>query len=56
MIELNKRKDDTIGEQKDNIERLYEKIKDYLLTQDQLYKDYVRLERSFKRKEETLKK
>jgi|694.fasta_scaffold28979_2 hypothetical protein len=31
MIELNKRKDETLESQKDQIEKLYGKIKDYLL-------------------------
>lgn len=34
---------------------LYKRIRTYLLTQDQLYKDCVRLERNFQKKEESLK-
>jgi hypothetical protein len=47
MIELNKRKDETLEIQKDQIEKLYAKIKDYLLIQDQLYKDFTSVERNF---------
>ena len=33
--------------QKQEVEDLYKRIRNYLLTQDQLYKDYVRVERNY---------
>ena len=44
-----------IGRQKKEIEALYKRIRGYLLTQDQLYKDAVRVERAYIKKEESLK-
>lgn len=55
MIEVNKRKDELISSQKDQIDRLYAKVKDHLLVQDQLYKDYVTVERNSEHKQVQLK-
>lgn len=54
-IEINRRKDEQVANQQSEIKMLYEKIRRYLLTQDQLYKDYVRLERGAKKTQEQLK-
>ena len=36
------------------IEHLYEKIRDYLLVQDQLYKDYVKMEKTYEQRNKEL--
>lgn len=33
--------------QKQEVEDLHKRLRNYLLTQDQLYKDYVRVERNY---------
>lgn len=42
FIELIKRKDDELTSKNNEVEHLYKKVRDYLLVQDQLYKDFVR--------------
>ena len=54
-FELNYRQNEQINYQKKDIEELYKKIRGYLLTQDQLYKDCLRVERHYEKKEKTLK-
>ena len=54
-FELNYRQHEQIGTQKRDIEELYKKIRGYLLTQDQLYKDCIRVERHYQKKEQLLK-
>lgn len=51
-LEIIKRKDESLNSQNMEIESLYNRIRSYLLTQDQLYKDYIRIERHLKRTEE----
>ena len=41
-----------IGSQKEEIDQLYSKIRDYVWVQDQLYKDYVKVEKHYKKKKE----
>jgi len=40
--------------QANEIESLYKRVRGYVLTQDQLYKDLVRMERAFAKKEQSL--
>ena len=54
-FELNYRQNEQIANQKRDIEDLYKKIRGYLLTQDQLYKDCLRVERHYEKKEKMLK-
>lgn len=54
VFEINHRQNEQISNQKKEIETLYKRIRTYLLTQDQLYKDCVRLERNFLKKEKRL--
>ena len=42
LIELVKRKDDDLGVKNQEVEHLYKRVRDYLLVQDQLYKDFVK--------------
>ena len=56
VFEINHRQNEQIGHQKREIEALYKRIRGYLLTQDQLYKDCVRVERNYAKKEEGLRK
>ena len=42
---MNKRKDEELATKNLEIESLYKRIRDYLLVQDELYKDYVRNDR-----------
>ena len=56
VLEINNRQNEQIGHQKREIEALYKRIRGYLLTQDQLYKDCVRVERNYTKKEEGLRK
>jgi septal ring factor EnvC (AmiA/AmiB activator) len=37
------------------IDGLYKRVRSYILTQDQLYKDFVRMERAFKKREDDLR-
>jgi septal ring factor EnvC (AmiA/AmiB activator) len=37
------------------IDGLYKRVRSYILTQDQLYKDFVRMERTFKKREDDLR-
>lgn len=37
------------------IDGLYKRVRNYILTQDQLYKDFVKMERIFKKREEDLR-
>ena len=46
VFEINHRLTDQVSNQKKEIETLYKRIRGYLLTQDQLYKDCVRVERN----------
>ena len=55
MMEQLRRKDQTVAAQKNEIEKLYIRVKEHVLIQDQLYKDYITLERNFDRKEKHLK-
>jgi hypothetical protein len=55
VIELNKKKDDDVTNKQNQINALNKKLRQYLLTQDQLYKDLIRVENSHKKKEEELK-
>ena len=54
FIELIKRKDEEIITKNNEIEHLYGKIRDYLLVQDQLYKDFVKQEKDFTSKSKEL--
>ena len=45
FIEVLRRKDDELSSKNNEIDYLYRKVRDYLLVQDQLYKDSVRQER-----------
>jgi hypothetical protein len=54
-FELIKRKDDNLKNQQIEIESLYKRVRSYVLTQDQLYKDFVKMERAFQKKEQDLK-
>lgn len=44
VLEINKRKEDELQTKNTEIEGLYKRLRDYLIIQDQLYKDYVRAE------------
>ena len=48
-----RRKDEELGSKQAEIDTLYRKTRDYLLVQDMLYKDFVRMEKdyNFKREE-----
>lgn len=52
-MELNKRKDEELTSKNTEIDQLYKRIREYLMVQDQLYKDFVKSEKlSAKSKEE----
>jgi len=53
-LELLKRKDDNMVQYQNNIENVTTRIRDYLLVQDQFYKDYVKMEKDFNKKKEEL--
>lgn len=42
-----KRKDEELSSKNIEIDSLYKRVRDYLLIQDQLYKDYVHAEKDF---------
>jgi len=44
---LIKRKDEELSSKNIEIDSLYKRVRDYLLIQDQLYKDYVHAEKDF---------
>jgi hypothetical protein len=46
-LELIKRKDENLFSQQNEIDGLYKRVRNYLLTQDQLYKGYVKMEKEF---------
>ena len=48
-MELVKRKDEELTGKNQEIDQLYKRIRDYLLVQDQLYKDCVRTEKGNER-------
>ena len=50
-----KRKDENLKTQQIEIDSLYNRVRDYILTQDQLYKDFIKMERAFTKKEAELK-
>lgn len=50
-----KRKDENLKFQQIEIDSLYKRVRSYVLTQDQLYKDFVRMERAFTKKEQLAK-
>lgn len=54
FMELLRRKDEDLTNKNNEIEHLYKKIRDYLLVQDQLYKDFVKQEKDYNSKKETL--
>ena len=54
-FELINRKDETLKQQKREIDTLYNRIKRYLLVQDHLYKDHVKMEREHEKAVEELK-
>lgn len=54
-FEVIKRKDETCKFQQIEIDSLYKRVRSYVLTQDQLYKDYVKMERGFQKKEQGMK-
>ena len=45
-MELVKRKDEELSTKNQEIEQLYKRIRDYLMVQDQLYKDFVKAEKT----------
>jgi len=54
FLELLRRKDDELGAKNTEIDYLYRKVRDYLLVQDQLYKDFVRQEKEHSAKKSQL--
>ncbi len=46
-LELVKRKDDKSQHYEQEVDMLYRRVRDYLLVQDQLYKDFVAAEKDF---------
>jgi hypothetical protein len=54
FIELIKRKDEDLTNKNNEIEYIYKKVRDYLLVQDQLYKDFVKQERDYSTKKTEL--
>lgn len=53
-FEINHKLTIQMKDQQREIDSLYKRTRGYLLTQDQLYKDFVRVERHFKQKEEKI--
>lgn len=53
-FELLKRKDASLGSQKKEIDNLHARLKKYLLMQDHLYKDFVRMEDEHAKQTQTL--
>ena len=52
-FEINHRLNLQMKDQQREIDSLYKRTRGYLLTQDQLYKDFVRVERNYKAKEDS---
>ena len=46
-LELIKRKDENLVAQQGEIDVLYKRCRDYLLVQDQLYKDFIKMEKDY---------
>lgn len=50
FIELLRRKDEELTNKNNEIERLFKQVRDYVLVQDQLYKDFTKNEKDFEKK------
>ena len=53
-FEIIKRKDDELRNKYHEIDSLGKRVRSYVLTQDQLYKDFIRMERAYKKKEKEM--
>ena len=54
FVELIKRKDEELNNKNNEIETLYKRVRDYLLIQDQLYKDYISMEKEYNKKKDEM--